>query len=211
MAVIPVPAKFGFTKVDQWGIIRAGRTARSRFTGSRQTIVLPYAVWSFEGTLVNYPEPEANDIRAFLIQLEGQANEFDLPVPGYVPKSLNQQNCTFQTYGDGGAPIRGRTISMRIAWTTTVDLSVGATFAKRGDYFRIGNELKIVTQDCLSVGSDTQVINFEPPLRQAYPHNTLMDLKTPTCRMSAVDDEIGTWGLQAPVIHNFELKAMESF
>jgi len=211
MAVIPIPAYFGFTRVDQWGIIRAGRTVRSRFTGSRQTITLPYALWSFSGTLVNYPEPEANDIRAFLIQLEGQANIFDLPVPGYVPKSLNQQNCTFQTYGDGGAPIRGRQASIRISWTTTVDLSVGAVFAKRGDYFRIGNELKIVTQDCLSNGSDVSTIYFEPPLRQGYPHGTIMNLKTPTCPMSAVDDEVSTWGLQAPVIHNFELKALESF
>jgi hypothetical protein len=211
MAEIPVPAKFGFTRVEQFGLMRGGRTVRSRYTGSRQTIVLPYALWTFSGTLIEYPEAEAAPIRAFLAALRGQANTFVMRVPGWVPvtANMNNPNVDFKVYG-GGSVAGTNTMGVLVSGPGVVYDNIEPLIPV-GSFFTVNNELKIVTKVIEVAGIDVQQIEFEPPLRTAAAHLSLIYVRNPYCIMNAVDDDVASWALQAPVIHNFQFKAIESF
>lgn len=136
MALITLPSKFGFTRINKWGLMRASNTLRSRYTASRQAIVYPYAAWSIDADLIDYPEPEASSIRAFLTELEGQANTFDLPVPGYAgPRSGYVQGLNYPVIANhnntsvtnmGGNTYRIQKISgVSGAWDASATSAIG--------------------------------------------------------------------------------------
>ena len=205
MAIINLPAKFAFTKVNKFGLTRAGNTLRSRYTGQGQRVVYPFAVWELEGTLVDYDGPEAAAIRSFLVQLEGIKNEFRLPVPGWMPSNIhNAKFADFEVYGAGGAPIRASSINARVGG----NWQLGA-WLDEGSYLQIGDELKIVTAAVAS-STDLATINFKPALRKGYAHATPIIVRNPTVLMHAVEDDVASWGLSAPVRHGLSIAAIEA-
>lgn len=218
MALIALPPKFSFGKINKWGLLRAGNTIRSRFTGSSQRIVYPYAVWAFEGELIDYPEPEAAAIRAFLTALEGQKNTFNMPVPGWSASNANiaNPNVTYGVYGGSSAVIRTNHMGLSVGGPGVIYFNPDSSYfahLKIGDYFQIGNELKIVTGNILlnAGGADQISFDFQPALRASYPHGTLLTVRNPSCVMSSIDDDAGIFSLSPPVKHSFGLKAIEAF
>ncbi len=200
MAVITLPSTVFFDKVDKLQLLRAGLALRSRYTGKRQTINFPFALWVFEGKLIPMDGADANDWRRFLIALEGVKNTFRLPVPGSpTPLSGYAANATI---GTGGVAAR--------ATTAPIVGDGSVTILKAGDYFNIGDELKVAMADCvLTAGTGT--VSFQPPTRKAYVATQAVTILNPFIYLALADAEGASWALERPVRHGIKLICMEAF
>lgn len=200
MALIAIPAKFGFTTIEDFTLTRAASRARSRYTGVSQKVLFPYAVWVFKATLVEYDGQDAANIRAFLMALEGIKNTFRLPVPGYLYPSNNP---TLTGVADATAV---RAVTMRVVTNIT-----GPRIAlKAGEYFTINDELKVVTADCNLGGDNAVAINFQPPLRAAVAATTAVTFINPTILLEAVDEDSASWSIKPPYRHSIKINAIEA-
>lgn len=202
MAIITLPSKFVFQSVESFRLQRSSNTLRSRYTGQRQSIVFPFAVWFFEGTLLEYDGIEASRIRSFLVQLEGQKNSFRLPVPGYAGPIT------------GYTGIEGSIGSLAVARASSIFVSgftaTAQPYLAEGDYFTIQDELKMVTQDVsIGAGLGSATINFKPALRKPAAGGTPIKLYNPTILLNAAEDNVAEWSLKAPIRHGINIKAIE--
>ncbi len=200
MAIITLPTKFAFTSVESFRLQRSSNTLRSRYTGQRQTILFPFAVWFFEGTLVEYDGVDAAKIRSFLTQLEGQKNSFRLPVPGYSGPSTGYAANTTLTLGG----VAARALSFNTYGNTN-----NAAVLNEGDFFTINDELKVATAAIAANGAGQATYSFQPPMRKAVGGDTQVKLQNPTCLMNALEDDVAGWSLKAPVRHGITLSAVE--
>jgi len=200
MATITVPAKLFFTDVELWND-RVTSTTRSPFTGKRQTRKRPYDIWGFVGNLMPLDPMDAGAMRSFLMQLGGQSNNFRLPVPGAkypLSKFTGTQGLV------NGAGQTGKSIS-------TDGWSINSQILADGDYFNIGDELKVCVGNIASNGSGVAVINFEPPIRAIPADNAAIRVRDPYVLLSADNDDVARWNVKAPVRHAFKLEATEDF
>lgn len=199
MAIITVPAKFGFSKIS-FKLQRATNILRSKYTGQAQRISYPYAVWAFDGTLIEYDGIDAGYIRSFLVQLEGQKNSFRFQVPAYVKPATQYAS---NGLANGTTLSRASSISLR-------NLTANTPIFNEGDYFTVNDELKIVTAAAASNGSGVAVISFKPALRKQVNDGTLVILQNPTVLMTAKDDDIADWSIGPPIRQGTKLSAIES-
>lgn len=200
-AIIPVPAELTF-ETAKVTLSRATFAMRSKYTGKRQVAVLPYALWLFEGKVPKMAqhEPGTGAIRGFLTDLEGQANKFRLPVPGVTTPLSGYAGSAGYVSGAGQT---GRVL-VTTGWTPN------AVVLKRGDYFNVGDELKVAAGDVVANGSGQAAILFNPPLRSSPANALALGLTNPTVMLSAQTDDVASWDLTSPVIHAFALKAIEA-
>lgn len=207
MALIQLPAKFGLAKVNKWGLMRAGNVVRSKYTGSRQAIVYPYAMWVIDATLIDYPEPEAAAIRAFFTQLQGQANTFQLPVPGYTNPSTGEIDANI---------VNAVTIPIGATTASLKALTPNKTILNPGDYFTIYDELKIATSTLVADATGSGSVNFLPPMRKQVDSGLTTAQRTciinnPYVLLAADNEDSGIFGIGPPTKHGFDLKASEAF
>lgn len=200
MAIIPIPATLSFTSVDDLILTRNTSILRSRFTGQRQAVVYPYAIWLIKAKLREYAPEDAGVIRSFLAQLDGQANTFRLPVPGYT-QSLTGYTATRQL--NVAAAVRASAVSVSGG-------SASSPYLLDGDYFTINDELKMAVGDIFFNAGGVAVINFKPFLRKPAIIGDNVVVLNPTMLMYAADDDVAKWGIRAPVIHSFDLDAIEA-
>lgn len=158
----PLDLRVGFKPGGALTLSRKSISLRSPFTGKRQALVQPYALWTYKGDLAMVDSDAAAMVRSFLVQLQGQGNKFRMPVPGVDVPGSNYGS----TISNGGGPFvngAGQTgSSLLLTWL------VGSVMVfKRGDYFTVNDELKMVTSDCWSNSSGTATVNFVPPLRSS--------------------------------------------
>ena len=204
MALITLPTKFGFSRIERFGLTRRSNSLRSRYTGQGQTVVYPYAVWEFEGTLIEYDGPEAAAIRAFLVDLEGQKNTFRLPVPGY-----NGPSTGFKADVMNLAVAQRATSITMTNWPDQGPFNNQPLF-KKGDYFSIGAELKMVTENVTFDAAGQAVVNFKPATRKAYGAGFGVNVVNPYCTMRAVEDDVASWAISAPVRQSSKFEAIEA-
>lgn len=201
MALIALPTKFGFSRVERFGLTRRSNSLRSRYTGQGQTVVYPYAVWEFEGTLIEYDGPEAAAIRTFLVDLEGPKNTFKLPVPGYK-KVLGAQGTIWT---NGATAARATSLPVTKGGPGAV---VGFNV---GDFVTIQDELKIITAGMAFDANGFGVINFKPALRKPVPAgNYVIEHLNPYCLMRATEDDVASWSIAAPVRQSSNFEAIEA-
>jgi len=200
MAIISVPAKFTFSKVNSFTLQRASNVLRSKFTGQGQRIVYPFAVWMLEATLNEVDGITAGRIRSFLAQLEGQKNTFRLPVPGHY-RPLG---------GYTGAVIANGPAAARASSLDVDGMAASRIVLTEGDYFTINDELKMVTADLMSSAGGSGVISFKPALRKPVADNTPLTIINPTVLMTAEDDDVASWGIGPPVRQSGKFNAMEA-
>lgn len=200
MAIITVPARFGFSKVNSFKLQRATNKLRSKFTAQAQTVKYPFAVWMLDATLVEVDGRDAGRVRSFLVQLEGQANSFRLPVPGYWRPSTGYNADAF-----------ANAAAARASSITIVNLATSQPILREGDYFTINDELKMVTADAASNNAGIAVINFKPPLRKPILFNgTPVSLLNPTILMTAAQDDVADWGIGPPTRQTGRFEAVEA-
>ena len=133
-SVIPIPPALAFENA-KLRFSRASVVLRSKYTGKRQTLVLPYALWSFEAKLPKLDQYDAAMIRSFLMKLRGQENIFRLPVPGH-PSPLSGY-----AGPNGSVSGAGQTGLSLFAAGFTANKPV----LSEGDYFTVNDELKVAT------------------------------------------------------------------
>lgn len=209
MALIPLPTKFQFSKVSKWGLIRAGNTLRSNYTGYSQRIVYPYSAWIFEGTLIDYPEPEASSIRSFLTLLEGQKNSFQIPVPGWTPNGRRSQtnNVPFTLYQNLAVRSNYVTIIMGAGRTnTSTELPL-----INGDYFSVNGELKVaLSVEVNMFGVNLVNVKFDPPNRQPWNAGDVVTYINPVIELVSVDDDVALSSVKEPYKQQTVIKAIEA-
>lgn len=200
MAIIPIPAKFSFVNVSKFTLLRASNVIRSRYSGARQVISYPFAVWQLEATLVDYDSTEAALIRSFLSQLEGQKNTFKLPVPGYTKPSSGY-------VGNGLISVAA---AARVSSITVSSLTASVPVINEGDYFMLNDELKIATSSVASNSGGVAVITFKPATRKPVTVGMTVTLQNPTILMHAANDDVASWGITPPYRHNVKFIAIEA-
>jgi hypothetical protein len=200
VAVISLPPKVYFEKVDKLQLLRSGVTLRSRYTGKRQVVNFPFAIWVLEGKLVPMEDADARLWRSFLVKLEGMKNTFRLPVPGSTAPSTGFTGNG--TVGTGGVGAR--------ATSVTVDVTPSTAIVKEGDYFNIGDELKMATADATSGAGGAVVIPFQPATRKAYAAGQAVTFQAPFIYLAADSPESATWSLERPVRHGIKLICVEA-
>ena len=199
MAVITVPASLAFDAV-KLTLKRATAELRSPFTGRRQILSHPFAVWEFDGSTIKYDAADAPAIRAFLVALRGRANTFRLPIPGAaLPASGYASNGLVNGGSQTGTSL------------VTDGWSNSTLILKAGDYFNIGDELKTCLADVTSNGSGQATITFEPNLRASPADNSVVKVVDPFVYLSLDGDDGASWDVSAPVTHSFKVKGVEAF
>jgi hypothetical protein len=200
MAVIPLPARFGFSELPTFTLMRASNEVRSRYTAVRQILTYPYAVFMLEGTLVELDGIEAGRMRSFLAKLKGKQNTFRLPVPGYYRPSTGYA-------GDGFAqnPAASRATSLVLG-----GMVANVPVLREGEYVTINDECKMITEDCASTSNGQCVINFEPAFRKPVIANSPVKLQKPTILMHSQDDSSASWSIKAPTRQASKFRAIEA-
>lgn len=172
---------------------------QSPLSGAVQTVEMPGARWQFRMSYADLEEADAALLQGFLAQLRGQAGRFYLynlarPTPrGSVPgtplvKGASQTGATLATDG----------------WTPSQ-----TGILKVGDFFKIGNELKMVVgADVNSDGAGEATITFEPPIRSSPADNSAVATSSPTAVFKLTSDD-NAWNTRAPVWTSFELQGEE--
>lgn len=200
MAIIEVPSKLKFTDVELWND-RVSAAIRSPFTGKRQTRKRPYDLWSFVGNVVQMEGLDAGEMRAFLMELAGQTNSFRLPVPGAKYPLSNYVGVEGLV---NGANVTGKSVP-------TDGWAINTPIVRRGEYFNIGDELKVATASIASNGAGAAVLSFEPPLRAKPADNAQIKVREPFVLLAADDDTVARWKVTAPIRHSFKITATEDF
>ncbi len=199
MAIVTLPTNFAFSNIGSFRLQRASNTLRSKYTGQRQTILYPFAVWMIEGELRDYDGADAGKIRSFLGKLEGQANSFRLPVPGFsLPLSGYASNLNISA----DALVRSNVV-------TVSGGTANAAYLAEGDYITIQDELKLVTSLARLDASGNSTVNFTPPLRKAASVGTTLVSVNPTVLLTAADDDVADWSVGPPVRQGGSFKAIE--
>lgn len=200
MAVIPLPTGLAFSDVPDLTLARAGVEVRSKYTAQSQYLAFPYAIWVFEGIVVESDGVKAGRFRSFLAKLQGRRNTFRLPVPAYSRPASG-----YATDGNLQAAVASRATSVTVG-----GLTANRAVFSEGDYFNIGDELKLATSD---VGSDANgqcTISFEPAMRNPFGSGTLVKLQSPFIYLQAQDDNVASWQLKAGFRQNSRLAAIEA-
>lgn len=199
MATIATPAKLKFEDVELWND-RVSSSMRSPFTGKRQVRKRQFDLWGFVGNVVQMEGLDAGEMRAFLMELGGQMNNFRLPVPGA------KYPLSSYVGPEGLAPAghTGKSV-LTSGWTP------GASVVRRGDYFNIGDELKVSTSNVAANGFGEVLFTFEPPLRLATVNDTPIKVREPFVLLSADKDDVARWKVTAPIKSKFKLEATEDF
>lgn len=173
----------------------------SPLSQTTQRVELPGARWSATYTLSTGKRADYAAIQAFLVQLRGAANTFY----GYDPAAKTPRGVGTGTPLVKGASQTGTSL-LTDGWTA------GQTgILKAGDYFQVGNELKMITADVNSDGSGNATLVFEPPLRDSPADNAPITVNTPTCVMRLVDDDQCMWDTDEGGFYSISFSAIESF
>ena len=138
MTVIALPDNAWFDKVSRFELTRTGTALRSKYTGARQQVSFPLALWAVEATMVPKSGADAAAWRAFMVELNGQRNKFRLPVPG-CDGPLSGYSARHPASGG----MTAGTIAARSKSMTTRGWFGLEPLLMRGDYFTVNDELKM--------------------------------------------------------------------
>lgn len=140
----------------EWGLKSNTQIMVSPLNGSVQRLELIGARWTASFSWTGLRDADAALLEAFVVQLRGQANRATLH-PYYRPQPR------------GTIALSGVTVSGAVAQLASTlalaNCGAGATLL-RGDYFAVGDELKMATADATANGSGAMSgVTFEPPVR----------------------------------------------
>lgn len=195
MAVIAVPATLRFEDFDI-SCDAVSDVMASPFNGRRQVAKQPFDQWNFEGRIVPLDPMDAGSLRSFFMQLAGRVNTFKLKIAG----------SKFPVSGYTGP--NGNLVGAAVGYVQVNGLTASTVIVNEGDYFNIGNELKVATVTRSSDGSGVAYLYFMPPLRNTTA-GQVVTLTDPFLHLHATRDDVARWKVTAPVRHAFKLDAEE--
>jgi len=203
MSTLSLPTGIVPTSID-WRLLGNSQEFTSPLNGATQTASLAGDKWAAVLNFGNKLGTDAHKLRAFIASLDGRSGRFYvLPWDKRTPAGLA-----------GGAPlVKGAGQSGK---TLAVD---GCTpnqtgWLLAGDYFQVGNELKICTADCNSSSIGEVTIAFAPALRVSPSDNSLVVTTDPKCSMKLADDNQSAWsanvGNGTDKLYGFTIAAIEA-
>lgn len=193
MAEITIPtfcessASFGLLRADNVLELMTGKEVFTDFAK---------AVWTYSFSLPVQTEDHGRVWAAALSQLSRISNYFKATPPGYKGAAYNAT--TLQV---NGANQVGMVLNLKGAQNNTLILKVG-------EYFEVNGELKIVTSNVTSNGSGLAVVNFEPPLRNAPPDSSNLNLQTPKAKFRLANPQ-ASWAVGPKMFHSISLDCVE--
>jgi len=171
---------------QEWGLKSHSRVFTSAFTGYKQSIQTPGAMWTCKYSYPLVTEEQMKTFKAFLVRLRGQSVAFTAQDFGFTTGQASAGVTANATKGAATAILNG-----------------AYTF-QSGDYVTIGTELKMIVDD----SSGTQ-ITIEPPFR-AEQVSAPVITENPFCAMLLNEDSI-SWPTKSPVISALEFSGTEFF
>lgn len=172
----------------------------SPLNGYIQALYLPGTRWAATYTFPPMDGENAAILKAFLMSLEGSAGRF-------YGKDFSYAGARGVATGTplvNGASQTGGTL-ITDGWTA------GQTgILKKGDYFTVNNELKMMTADVNSDGSGNATLQFKPNLRSSPNDNASIEVSAPTCVMMLTDNDQTQWEAEPPYIHSITINAVEA-
>lgn len=170
---------------NRWGLQTNTQVFTSPLNRSTQRLVLSGARWVATYTLTPYlhSETKLDEVKAFLLKLQGGGNTFY----GYDPDRKTPKGTATGTPLINGAFQSGGQINTD-GWTGSV-----TGIMKAGDYFTVNGELKMVTADANSDSGGNAVLYFQPILRNMPADNAAITVTNPTCTMRLIDDDQSVW------------------
>lgn len=165
-----------------------------------QAVALPGDRWSTVITVSNLRGREARAWVAFIASLGGIRGRFWLSPPGC--------GTTIGTaLGSGVVSGSSQTGSSLVTsgWTASQTELLAI-----GDYFQVGNELKMVTATAASNGSGQATIAFTPPLRTSPANGASIVTANPACIMMLADDQQAAWEVQGAQIYAMTHSCIEA-
>jgi hypothetical protein len=197
-SIITFPSGLGFESYTL-KLSRKSILLRSPYTGKRQVVAYPFALWAFSGKFSLQDTIKAALLRSFFAQLLGQANKFRFALPEYAAPSTG--------YAGAAGLVNG---ANQTGTSLVTDGWTGSTaIFKEGDYFTVNDELKIVTA-AMTSSSGTGTISFLPALRTSPADNAALIIVNPTVMLSASTDDAASWDLTPPILYQFQLDAVEA-
>ena len=176
------------------------RVYASPMSQSTQRLEMPGARWKATYEFPPMTRAECAPLISFLTKLRGAASTFY----GFDPAARELLGTGAGTPLVNGAGQTGR-ILISDGWIAN------QTVLKTGDYFQIGTELKVVTDDVTSDSSGNATISFEPALRSSPANNALITVTNPTCIMRLIDDEQTSWDVDESMFYRIQFSAIEAF
>lgn len=187
---ILTPPDVAIAKVS-WKSTPRNQKFESELNGDQQVIALPGDRWSAVLTVVDLRGSEALSWIAFLISLGGMRGRFWLSPPGQRTPAGTAQ----------GAGIVSGANQVGSSLTTGGWDPDQAELLLPGDYFQVGQELKMVTAPVGSNASGVAVIPFAPVLRKSPLNGASIITTNPACVMMMADDNQTGWDIQGARIY----------
>lgn len=181
-----------------FGLIRAD-TATELLSGTEVYTVFAKAVWALDFQHVLMKEGEdTRKWRSALTKLSSFGNYFRSGPLGYTGAVYSATTLLVDGIGQIGADL-----DIKAA-------TPSATVLLEGEYFQIGNELKIVTEDCVADGLGNANVKFDPPLRESPSDNDPLNIATPTAKFR-LSEPRSNWGSRPGQFTVIQVQAIESF
>ncbi len=178
-----------------------GLTFESPLNGTVQTVEFPGARWTLTGSLPPLKRATgAAEWQAFFAQLRGLAGRFYAGDPG----AKRPRGTALGTPLVNGGSQTGATL-VTDGWTPSQ-----AQALLPGDYFQVGNELKLVVATTVVGGTGAATIAFEPPLRASPADNASIVTVNPVCTMRLVEPTSG-WDIEEAGLYGFAFAGVEAF
>jgi hypothetical protein len=182
MTAIDLPTSPGFT-FCRFGLQTNTQRFESPFTKSAQRVLLSPGQWMATYGLPAMKRDRAVAWQAFLLKLEGGANTFN----AFDPDAVNPRGV-----GGGSPLVKGASQTGSSLLVDGCPTSVTGWLLP-GDYFAVGDELKMVTSQVNTDGSGEATITFKPRLRNSPADNAPLTLVKATCTMALADDQQTIW------------------
>lgn len=176
------------------------RQSVSPFNRVTQTKELAGPRWKTKIKLITSKRDVVAETKAFLLKLRGGAGRFWF----YDFAGKTAMGTASGLPVINGAGQTGRSLNTG-GWTAN------ETVLKAGDYFQLGSELKMVTDDVTSDGSGDAVVNFEPPVRTSPADGEALIVEQASCVMRLEDDNQVTWQVDEAGFYSMSFEAVEVF
>lgn len=171
----------------------------SPLTQSVQTQAYLGARWYANYVLPPMLRAKAAEWIAFFASLDGRSGRFY----GFDPDAKTPRGTW------AGSPLVNGSNQTGVA--LICDGFTGGATVKKGDYFSVGTELKMVTADGTADGSGNLTISFAPSLRASPANNAALTSTNPTCIMMLEDDEQAAWDANELSVFGLTFRAVEVF
>lgn len=174
------PTGVGFTS-SSFNIIYNTKTFKSAFSMTQQRLNLSGGIWVATYSLPIMPRANYEEWKAFFSLLQGRKGTFN----AYDPEGTTARGIATGTPLVNGASQTGTSL-ITDGWTPST-----TNIMRKGDYFSVGGELKMMTSDVNSDVSGNATLTFTPQIRNAPSDNSPLTVSGATVEMY-IDSNITT-------------------